>query len=157
MNRTIPIVLLLVVSAITPFLPSATTTLGPGTHTITWPTQCVTTDAEGNVIITVCETFEGTTTTYPGWVTVVTVTVETGMTTAEATVAVALLILFALVAIALLKAWGKKAPESPATVVQTPSTKFCRKCGTRIPRDSAYCEECGTPQVIMNENSPRDS
>jgi hypothetical protein len=24
-----------------------------------------------------------------------------------------------------------------------PPTKFCRKCGARIPRDSMYCEECG--------------
>lgn len=23
-------------------------------------------------------------------------------------------------------------------------TKFCRRCGAKIPRDSAYCEECGT-------------
>jgi len=24
-----------------------------------------------------------------------------------------------------------------------PSTKFCRECGVKIPRDSTYCEECG--------------
>lgn len=25
----------------------------------------------------------------------------------------------------------------------SPPTKFCRKCGARIPRDSMFCEECG--------------
>jgi hypothetical protein len=25
-----------------------------------------------------------------------------------------------------------------------PPTKFCRKCGAKIPRESEYCEECGT-------------
>jgi len=33
------------------------------------------------------------------------------------------------------------AQQAPAT---SPPTKFCRACGAKIPRDSIYCEECGT-------------
>jgi ribosomal protein L40E len=32
------------------------------------------------------------------------------------------------------------AQQVPAT---SPPTKFCRHCGAKIPRNSAYCEECG--------------
>ena len=36
-------------------------------------------------------------------------------------------------------------PTRPAQTQAQPalSTKFCRECGGRIPRDSMYCEECG--------------
>ena len=30
---------------------------------------------------------------------------------------------------------------APAVV---PPARFCRECGAKIPRDSIYCEECGT-------------
>ena len=42
------------------------------------------------------------------------------------------------------------------------STKFCRQCGAKIPRDSAFCEVCGTklsvavqacPQSTVNESN----
>ncbi len=33
-------------------------------------------------------------------------------------------------------------PSEPY-VTQKEASKFCRKCGAKIPRDSEYCEECG--------------
>jgi ribosomal protein L40E len=35
---------------------------------------------------------------------------------------------------------GQQAPIAPTI---SPSTKFCRECGAKIPRDSIFCEECG--------------
>jgi hypothetical protein len=36
--------------------------------------------------------------------------------------------------------------ELMSTLPRTPNaaTKFCRYCGTKIPHDSVYCEECGS-------------
>jgi hypothetical protein len=38
-------------------------------------------------------------------------------------------------------------PESSKLTSQGLSTKFCRACGAKIPRDSIFCEECGTRLV----------
>ena len=46
-------------------------------------------------------------------------------------------------------ALSKAAPLQAAETMEverrsSKSAKFCRKCGAKIPRDSVYCEECGT-------------
>ncbi|MGA2785812.1 MAG: zinc ribbon domain-containing protein [Candidatus Bathyarchaeia archaeon] len=33
--------------------------------------------------------------------------------------------------------------SSGETPIRTKTTKFCRYCGSKIPRTSKYCEECG--------------
>jgi ribosomal protein L40E len=51
-------------------------------------------------------------------------------------------------------------PEPQVSLAEPPDreTKFCRKCGAKIPRDSIFCEECGAKlversqeQVTVNE------
>jgi hypothetical protein len=34
--------------------------------------------------------------------------------------------------------------SQPIPPISSALTKFCRKCGAKIPRDSEFCEECGT-------------
>jgi ribosomal protein L40E len=35
----------------------------------------------------------------------------------------------------------------PSVEAKQAETKFCRKCGAKIPRDSVFCEECGAKLV----------
>lgn len=53
-------------------------------------------------------------------------------------------------------------PSTTPTVSQqasaiSPSTKFCRKCGAKIPRDSVFCEECGSELIdAVASETPRE-
>ena len=46
---------------------------------------------------------------------------------------------------------GEPAPIAASTTITSApmkkTTKFCRECGVKIPRDSKYCEECGEKLV----------
>ena len=36
--------------------------------------------------------------------------------------------------------------------------KYCTNCGTQIPEDAAFCEECGTKQdSVVHEESPQEA
>ena len=45
----------------------------------------------------------------------------------------------------------------PAVKTGRPQVRFCRKCGARIPEDSAFCQFCGTGVIIDVESENNQS
>ena len=56
-------------------------------------------------------------------------------------------------------AWGNKPTTRSASSVPIQSnnsqpnsrdTKFCIKCGTKIPKSAVFCPACGTQQIVVS-------